>query len=164
MHLRQHMEIGPLIFTFILYQLIFFLLKYTSKYVGGLTVTNMGWFDDYSDDAPRSKTMRGNCITTFLFHVAQCIIFNQTYFFTATLISKAWLKSLYSRLGFKVIKIFAASPNFEKSRKQFHYRSLKSKTLKKQTIGLQFYLIIPQCVTIISYNKIGFTENKDVFK
>ena len=41
-------------------------------------VTDMGCFDDYSDAAPRAKTMRGDCITTFLLHVAQCITFHQT--------------------------------------------------------------------------------------
>ena len=43
-------------------------------------VTDMGCFDDYSDAAPRAKTMRGNGITTFLLHVAQCITLNQTTF------------------------------------------------------------------------------------
>ena len=36
-------------------------------------VTEMVCFDDYSDAAPRAITMRGNGITTFLLHVAQCI-------------------------------------------------------------------------------------------
>ena len=39
-------------------------------------VIEIGRFDDYSDAAPRAKTMRGNGITTFLLHVSQCIIFN----------------------------------------------------------------------------------------
>ena len=42
------------------------------------TVTEMGFFDDYLDDAPCAKTMRGNGITTFILHVAQCTTFNQT--------------------------------------------------------------------------------------
>ena len=55
-------------------------------------VTQMGCFDDYSNAAPHSKTMRGNGINNFLLQVAQCIIFNQTKFVTVTLISKARLK------------------------------------------------------------------------
>ena len=83
---------------------------------------------------------------------------------TATLISEARLKSLYSRLGFKVIKDFVASPNFEKACKQFHYESGKYKSLQKQTIGLQFYINIPRCVKNIYDNRIDFNENKDVLK
>ena len=48
-------------------------------------VTEMGCFDNYSDAAPHAKTMRGNGITTFILHVAQCITFNN--FFTETLIA-----------------------------------------------------------------------------
>ena len=83
---------------------------------------------------------------------------------TATLISKSRLKSLYSRLDFKVIKNCVESPNFEKSCNQFHYESVKSKALQKQTIGLQFYLTIPRSVTILHDNLIDFNENKYVFK
>ena len=75
------------------------------------TVTYMGAFDDYSDAAPRAKTMRGNGITTFLLHVAQCITFNLKNVI-ATLIAEARFNSLYSRLDFKVIKYFATSTNF----------------------------------------------------
>ena len=52
-------------------------------------VTEMGCFGDYSDAAPRAKTMRGNGITTFLLHVYQCTTFHQTQLVTATLIAKA---------------------------------------------------------------------------
>ena len=55
-------------------------------------VTVMVFFDDYLDAAPRAKTMRGNGDNTFLFHVAQCITFNQTKFVTAELISEPRLK------------------------------------------------------------------------
>ena len=55
-------------------------------------VTEMGCFDDYLDSSPRAKTMRGNGITTFLLHVAQCITFRQNNIVTATLISEALLK------------------------------------------------------------------------
>ena len=72
----------------------------------------MGSLDDYSDDSSQGKIMGGNGISTFIFHVAQCIIFNHTNCFKTTLIAKALLKSFYSRLGFKVIKDFANSPNF----------------------------------------------------
>ena len=51
------------------------------------SVTDMGCFDDYSDAAPRAKTMRGNGITAFLLHVAQFITFRQKYIVTETLIS-----------------------------------------------------------------------------
>ena len=37
--------------------------------------TEMGFLDNYSDADPNHKSIRGNVITTFLFHVAQCIIF-----------------------------------------------------------------------------------------
>ena len=74
------------------------------------------------------------------------------------------MKWLYSRLGFKVIKNFAASSNFKEARKQFHYESVKSKELHKQTIGLQFYQTIPQRVTILHENRIDFNENRDAFK
>ena len=40
-------------------------------------LTDIGCFDDYSDADTRVKTMRGNVITTFLLHVAQCITFCQ---------------------------------------------------------------------------------------
>ena len=90
-------------------------------------VTEMGCFDDYLDAAPSAKATRGNVITTFILHVYQCITFNKTIFVTEKLIAKAQLKSLYSRLGFKVIKDLAKYPYFEKTLKQFHYRSRKSK-------------------------------------
>ena len=49
-------------------------------------VKEMGCFDDYYYAAPRAKTMRVNCITTFLLQISQCITFHQTRFVTATLI------------------------------------------------------------------------------
>ena len=85
-------------------------------------------------------------------------------FVTATLISEARLNSLYSRLGFNIIKDFAASPNFEEAREWFHCESRKSKELQKQTIGLQCYLTISRCVTILRDNRIDINENIDVFK
>ena len=52
-------------------------------------VTEMGLSDDYSDAVPRAKIIRRNGITTFILHVAQCITFNETKTFTATLIYEA---------------------------------------------------------------------------
>ena len=40
--------------------------------------TEIGFLDYYSDSDPNHKGIRGNGITTFLFHVSQCIIFNLT--------------------------------------------------------------------------------------
>ena len=87
----------------------------------------MGFLDDYSDADPNHKSIRGNGITTFIFQVAQCIIFNQKNRVKTILIADASLKSFYSRLGFKVIKDLANSPNSEESCKRFHYESGKSK-------------------------------------
>ena len=95
-------------------------------------ITEMGCFDDYLYAAPRAKTMPVNGISTFILHVAQCITFRQTNIVTATLISEALLKSFYSRLGFKVIKDFATSPNFEDACKRFNYESVKSNALQKK--------------------------------
>ena len=75
-------------------------------------VTAMGFSDGYSNAVPRAKIIRENGINNFLLHITQCITFNQTQFVTATLIGKASLKAIYSRLGFKFIKDFATSPNF----------------------------------------------------
>ena len=80
-----------------------------------------------------------------------------------TLISKAQLKSLYSRLGFKVIKDLETSPNFKVSCKRYHYESGKSKELQKK-IDLQCYQNIPRRVTIIHDNQIDFNENGNVLK
>ena len=63
-------------------------------------VTEMGCFDDFSDDYPCAKTMRVDIITTFLLRVAQCITLLQTSLVTATIIAKASLNSFYSRLSF----------------------------------------------------------------
>ena len=91
------------------------------------TATEMGFLHDFSDADTNHKSIRGNGITTFLLHVAQCIIFNQTNRVKTIIISDASLKSFYSRLGFKVIKDFATSTNFEEARSRFHYETGKSK-------------------------------------
>ena len=92
----------------------------------------------------------------FFCTLPNCVIFRQTSLVTETIISKESLKSFYSRLCFKVLKYFAASPNFEEARKRFDYESGKSKELQKKTIGLQFNQTIPQRVTILNDNRIGF--------
>ena len=51
--------------------------------------TEIGFLDDYSDADPNHKSIRGNGITTFLFHVAQCIVFNQTNRVKTILIANA---------------------------------------------------------------------------
>ena len=94
-------------------------------------VTEMGLFDDYSDASPRAKTKRGNGITTFILHSAQCITLRQANIVTTTLIAEASLKSFYSRLGFKDNKYFAASPHFEEACKGFNYESGKYKASQK---------------------------------
>ena len=75
--------------------------------------TEMGFLDYFSDADPYHKSIRGNGITTFLFHIAQCIIFNLTDHVKTILISNASLKSFYSRLVFMVIKDFATYTTFE---------------------------------------------------
>ena len=80
-------------------------------------VLDIGCFGDYLDATPHAKTTRVNVITTFLLHVYQYITFNKTKWFAATRIAEVSLKSLYSRLGFNVIKDFATSTNYEKAHK-----------------------------------------------
>ena len=126
-------------------------------------VTEMGSLGDYLDAAPQGKSMMGNGITTFLLHVAQCIIFNQPNRVKTILIADALLKSFYSMLGFKVIKEAVNSPNFEEARKQFHYESGKSKEYQKKAIGLQCLQNIPRRVTFIHDNQINLNKHKNVF-
>ena len=83
--------------------------------------TEMGFLDDYSDADPNQKSIRVNGITTFLFCVAQCIVFNLTNQVKKILIANVSLKTFYSRLGFFVIKDFATSTKFEAARRRFHY-------------------------------------------
>ena len=99
----------------------------------------MGFLGDYSDTDPNHKCNKGNGITTFLFHVSQCIPFCLTNCVKTILIAKASLKSFYSRLGFMVIKDFASSTTSEAARSRFHYETGKYKADQKKTIGLHFY-------------------------
>ena len=68
------------------------------------------------------------------------------------------------KVRFQVIKDFATSPNFEKSRKRFNYESEKSVALQKNIICLQCYLTIPRRITIIYDNQIDLNKHKDVLK
>ena len=105
----------------------------------GYAATEMGFLDDYSDAHPNHKIIRGNGITTFIFHVAQCIISNQTNRVKTILIADASLKSFYSRLGFMLIKYFAISTNFEEACSRFHYETEKSKAEQKKLLAYIFY-------------------------
>ena len=93
--------------------------------------TEMGFLDDYSDTDPNHKSIRGNGITTFLFHVSQCILFCLTNYVKTIIIANASLKWFYSRLVFTVIKDFVTSTTFEAARRQFHYETGKSKADQK---------------------------------
>ena len=97
-------------------------------------------------------------------HVAQCIIFNQTNRVKTILISDASLKSFYSRLGFKIIKDFATSTNFEEARSQFNYETGKYKTEQKETIGLQCLHTILRRVTFLHDDQMNINTQKNVFK
>ena len=60
-------------------------------------VTEMGCFDDYSDAAPRAKTMKGKVNNTFLLHVTQCITFNKI-----NTLQQAYFRSTAEVIIFKV--------------------------------------------------------------
>ena len=124
----------------------------------------MGFLDDYSDADPNQKSIRGNGITTFIFHVALCIIFNITNQVKTILIANVSLKTFYSSLGFFVIKIFATSTKFEAARRQFHYDTRKSKEDEIKTIGLQCLYTIPRRVKFLHDNRINFNTQKNVFR
>ena len=104
----------------------------------------MCFLDDYSDADPNNKSIRGKGITTYIFHVAQCILLYLTNYVKKILISNASLKKFYSRLGFTVIKDFVTSTTFKADRSLFHYKNGKSKAEQKQTIGLQCLCTIPR--------------------
>ena len=112
----------------------------------------------------KSKSIRGNGITTFLFHVAQCIILNLTNRVKTIIIADASLKSFYSRLGFTVIKDFATSATFEAARSRFHYKKGTYKSEQKQTIGLQCLYAIPLRVAFLHDYLINFNMHKNVFR
>ena len=112
--------------------------------------SEMGFLDKYSDADPNRKSIGRNGITTFLFHVDQCIHFCLTNHVKTILIANFSLKTFYSRLGFSVIKYFATSTTFEAARRRFHYETGKSKADQKKTIGLQCFLHHPRTCYISS--------------
>ena len=126
--------------------------------------TEMGFLDYYSDADQNHKIIRGNGITTFLFHVAQCIISNLTNCVKTIHIANASLKPFYSRLGFTVIKYFVTSTTFEAACSQFHYDKGKSKSDQIKTIGLQCLYTIPLRVTFIHGNRMNINTQKNVFR
>ena len=97
----------------------------------------MGFLDEYSDADPNHKSIRGDGITTFLFHDAQCIILCLTNSVKTILIANASLKKFSSRLGFNIITDSVTSTNFEAARSRFHYETGKSKADQKKMIVLQ---------------------------
>ena len=132
------------------------LIEYTS--------TEMGFLDDYSDADSNHKSSMGYCITTFLFHVAQCIILNLTNHVKTILIDNASLKTFYSRLGFTVIKDFVTSTTFEAARSWYNYETGKSKADQKKTIGLQCLHTIPRRVTFLHDHQMNLNIHKNEFR
>ena len=126
--------------------------------------TEMGFLDDYSDADPNHKSIRGNGITTFLFHFAQCNIFNLTNHVKTILIANVSLKTFYSRLGFSVIKDFATYTTFEAACRKFHYDTGKSKEDDIKTISLQCLYTIPRRVTFLHDDQMNLNTQKKLFK
>ena len=126
--------------------------------------TEMGFLDDYSDANTNHKSIKENGITTFLFHIAQYIIFNLTNHVKTILIANASLKAFYSRLDFTVIKDFVTSTTFEAARRRFHYETGKSKADQKKTIGFQCLHTIPRCVTFLHDDRMNLNIQKNVFR
>ena len=124
----------------------------------------MGFLDYYYDADPNHKSIKGNGITTFLFHVAQCIILNLTNHVKTILIVNVSLKTFYSRLGFSVIKDFATSTTFEAARRRFHYETVKYKADKTKTIGLHCLYTIPRRVKFLHDDRINFNTQTNVFR
>ena len=123
----------------------------------------MGFLDDCSGADPNHKSIRGNGITTFLFHVSQCIIFNLTNHIKKILIANTSLKSFYSRLGFTVIKDFATSTTFEAAHRSFHYDTGKYEEDEIKTIGLLCLYTIPRRVTFIHDDRMNLNIHKNLF-
>ena len=126
--------------------------------------TEMVFLDDYSDADPNHKSIRGNGITTFLFHVSQCIIFNIINQVKTILIANVSLKTFYSRLGFSVIKDVATSTTSEAAMRQFHYETGKSKEDEIKPIGLHCLYTIPRRVKFLHDDRIKFNTQKNVFR
>ena len=117
-------------------------------------VTEFGCFDHYSDASPVANTMRGNGITVFLLHVAQCIVFEKSKIKAATLVANIHLKGYYSKLGFKVIKDFDTLESMKIARERFHYEANSSQKDGNITIGMQCNNIIPRKIQVLFDNRI----------
>ena len=126
--------------------------------------TEMRFLDYYSDADPNHKSIRGSGITTFLFHVSQCIIFNLTNHVKTILIANVSLKTFYSKLGFLVNKDFATSINFEAARRRFNYDTGKSEADEIKNIGLQCLYTIPRRVTFLHDDRMSINTQKNVFR
>ena len=124
MHFFQHMEMNPLLFTVIWYQLLSFSpqkhlkvcwwIRQLQSWVALMIIQILHHMP---------KKWGGVVLIPFFCTFPQFINFNQTKFVAATLIAEASLQSLYSTLGFKVIEDFRTFPSFELACKQFNYKS-----------------------------------------
>ena len=124
MNLVHNMEVSPLVAVFYYSQTLkSMLIEYAAK--------EMGFLHDYYDADPNHRIIRVNGSPTYIFHVAQCIIFCRTNYVKKILIANASSKSFYSRLGFTVIKDFVTYTTFEAACSQFHYEKGKYKTEQK---------------------------------
>ena len=56
--------------------------------------TEKGFLDNYSDADPNQKSIRGNSITKFLFHVSQCVLFH------IKIVLKKYLLPMHHRSNF----------------------------------------------------------------
>ena len=126
--------------------------------------TEIGFLDYYSGVDTNYKSIRGNGITTFLFHVAQCIIFNLTNQVKTILIANVSLKTFYSRLGISVIQDFATSTTFEAACRRFHYKTEKYKVDQTRTIGLQCLYTFPRRVIFLHDDQMNINTQKNVFR
>ena len=114
--------------------------------------TEMGFLDDYFDAYLNHKIIRGNDITTFIFHVAHCIIFCPTNSVKTILIDNASLKTFYSRLDFTVIKDLVTSTIFEAACSRSHYETGNLKKIRKELLDYNYYTpshdVLPLFMTI----------------
>ena len=154
-HLRQHMKMGPLIFTVIWYQLLWFPTQINLKVCLWITQLQR-WVALMIIRMLIHLPKIWGEIVLLSFARYPMYYFPSNIFFTATIISEASLKSFYSRLGFKVSKDFSTFTNFEEARKKFHYKSGKPGSFQKQTIGLKYHPTIPRRVTNLHDNRIEF--------
>ena len=149
MHLRQHMDMGPLLFTVIWDQLLFyptqanFKLFFWIKQLQIWVALMMIWMLHHV-----TKKWGETVLPPFFCTFPNVSLPIKQNVLQQHLFAKVLLKSLYSRLGFKAIGDFAISPNFEKASNWFHYESGNTKHRKIKT-GLRCYLSIPRRVTVI---------------